>query len=453
MVAAGCSTDSDDAARPESDAPSPSASPSTSPSESVPTARQPLVLAFDLHRPALDLTSARAQRIVAGEPMRWSDLGQAGGAIRVRRDAGAIAAAARDPRVVAVVPGSELRPMVQAARVDGVDPLRHPARYPLTTASDRPPGPVTTITVVGDIMLGRGVGAAHADDPGAPLQPLAGRLRAADLTVGNLESTLSDDGAPRQGDDSFAADPAIVGALAAAGFDLLSLANNHTGDYGSGALRQTLRRLERSPIRGVGAGVDAAEAWRPVVLRAGEMRIGFVAFNAIGETPRATGSSPGAAEVRMQPRTGPLNRDDLRRLTDSIEDLSGRTDVVIALPHWGDQYTAVPVPDQRRVGAAMIDAGADLVVGGHPHWVQGIQTHRGRLVVHSLGNFVFDMDSSFETEEGVILELVLWGSEVMAARFVPYVIDADYVPRRAVGPRADATLDRMWSASDPPFAN
>jgi poly-gamma-glutamate capsule biosynthesis protein CapA/YwtB (metallophosphatase superfamily) len=451
MVAASCSEGSEEP-RTEAATPSSEASP-TAPSDPGPTEsfEQPLALAVNVHRPPLDLRVGEARRIVAGESLRWSDVGQSGARIRVRRDAGALDAVARDPDVLAVVPAATLGPTVQAATVAGVDPLRAPARYPLTAPASRPVGEVATVTVAGDIMLGRGVGAAHPGDPGAPLRPLADRLRRADLTVGNLESTLSDDGVPRQGDDSFAADPAVVGALAAAGFDLLSLANNHTGDYGSAALRQTLRRIQRSPIRSIGAGVDAAAAWRPVVLRAGDLRIGFVAFNAIGETPRATAGQPGAAEVRMPPRTGPLDRGDLRRLTDTIERLSGRTDVVIAMPHWGDQYTNVPEPAQRRVGAAMIDAGATLVVGGHPHWVQGIQTHRDRLVVHSLGNFVFDMDFSSQTEEGVLLELVFWGSELMGARYVPYVIGADYVPRRANGPRAEATMDRLWSASDPPF--
>jgi poly-gamma-glutamate capsule biosynthesis protein CapA/YwtB (metallophosphatase superfamily) len=447
IVAAGCSEGAGDEPRPM---PDPTTIPTGSPSPAA-VAHQPLALAIDLHRPALSISEAEARRLAAGASMRWSDLGQDGGVIRVRRGASAIRAAARDPDVLAIAPASELRPVVQPVRVGGVDPLRAPARYPLTTAASNPVGQVTTLTIVGDIMLGRGVGDAHADDPAEPLRPLAARLRSADLTVGNLESTLSDDGVPQQGDDSFAADPAVVPGLAAAGFDLLSLANNHTGDYGLGALRQTLDRLDRSPIRTVGAGVDAAAAWQPVVLERGGVRIGFVAFNAIGETPRATASRPGAAEVSMAPRTGPLSRSDLRRLTDTIRRLAQRADVVIALPHWGDQYTNVPVPDQRQVGAAMIDAGADLIVGGHPHWVQGVQLHRGRLVVHSLGNFVFDMDFSSETEEGVLLDVVLWGSEVMGLRFVPYVIAPDFVPRTAAGPRADATLDRLWSASDPPF--
>jgi len=452
VVAAGCSDDADDP--PSRFQPSPQPTARTSETPSSPAAVQPLALAINVHRPAADIGRPLARRIIAGEPVRWADLGQAGGPVRVRRGPGALDSVADHPAVLAVAPASTLRPTVQPVSVDGVDPLRSPHRYPLTTAADEPVGEVTTVTVAGDIMLGRGVGARHVADPGRPLQPLADRLRSAELTVGNLESTLSDDGVPQQpGDDSFAANPAVVGALAAAGFDVLSLANNHTGDYGEGALRDTMRRLDHSPIRRVGAGVDAEAAWRPVVLTRDGIRIGFVAFNAIGETPRATASQPGAAEVRMRPRTGPLDGGDLKRLTSTIEELTKRADIVIGLPHWGEQYTNAPVPDQRRVGRAMLDAGADIVVGGHPHWVQGIQTHRGGLVINSLGNFVFDMDFSQETEEGVLLELVWWGSELMGARFVPYVIDNDYVPRLAHGPRAQATLNRIWSASDPPFSN
>jgi poly-gamma-glutamate synthesis protein (capsule biosynthesis protein) len=153
----------------------------------------------------------------------------------------------------------------------------------------------------------------------------------------------------------------------------------------------------------------------------------------------------------MQPRTGPLNRGDLRRLTSTIRDLARQVDVVVAMPHWGTQYTNVPVRDQRRVGAAMVAAGAEVVVGGHPHVVQGIQLVDGRLVLHSLGNFVFDMDFSRQTEEGVLAELVFWGSDLKGVRLVPYVIGSDFAPRLAAGPRAGRTMARLWQASDPPF--
>jgi poly-gamma-glutamate synthesis protein (capsule biosynthesis protein) len=341
---------------------------------------------------------------------------------------------------------------MQVATVAGIHPLSKPRRYPITVPADEPIPEVTRVTLAGDIMLGRRVAAEAPGGAGTTLQPLRQRLASADLTIGNLESTLSDDGRPRQpGDDSFYADPSVLRALDRAGFDLLSLANNHTGDYGERALRQTLRRIDRSPIDRVGAGVDAAEAWQPAVLSSGGVTFGFVAFNAIGETPRAAAARPGVAEIRMQPRTGPLDRGDLRRMSGIVERLSRRVDVVIVLPHWGDQYTNVPDPDQRVVGAALVTAGADVVVGGHPHWVQGVQMQRGRLIAHSLGNFVFDMDFSVPTQEGALLELVFWGDELREAHFAPYVIGADFAPRLVRGDRAEPILERIWDASDPPF--
>lgn len=410
----------------------------------------PLALAVHVRRPPLDIDLPEARRLVAGRRVTWADLGQRGGVVRVVTGVAGLRAVAQDRDALAVVPAPMLLPTVRAVRVDGLDPLLAPDRYPLRAPAPGAPGSPTTVTVVGDLMFGRRVGAAgHL---AALLRPMHAMLAGSDLTVGNLESTLSTAGAPRQGTDSFAADPRVLPVLKSAGFDLLTLANNHTGDYGPVAFRQTLRRVDRSGIARVGAGLNAAAAWRSVVLRANGVRFGFVAFNAIGETPRATSRRAGAAEVRMQPRTGPLNSFDVRRLTRTIHRLAARTDVVVALPHWGEQYTAVPVADQRRVGAAMIDAGADIVVGGHPHWVQGVLVHRRHLVVSSLGNFVFDMDFSAQTREGVTVRLTCWGGRVVAVDFQPYWIGADFAPRPSSGARAHETLRQMWRASDPPFS-
>jgi poly-gamma-glutamate capsule biosynthesis protein CapA/YwtB (metallophosphatase superfamily) len=433
----------------------PSGPPTSPPTTTTPAPtgrREPLVLAVDVHRPELHLTTAQAKRIIAGKVSRWSQVGQPGGPLTVLTGAAALGHASSDAGAVAVVPASSVTPFVQVATVGDVDPLVHPDRYPITVESQADAPKVTTLTIVGDIMLGRGVGAATPNDPGAALQPMSRRLANADLTIGNLESTLSDDGVPQQpGDDSFAADPRVLGSLADAGFDALSLANNHTGDFGVRALRQTLQRFDGSGIARVGAGVDARDAWRPVVLEHAGVRFGFVAFNAIGETPRATATSPGAAEVRMQPRTGPLNPNDLRRVTRTVSRLDRRVDVVVVLPHWGTQYTNQPVADQRSVGSALIDAGADIVVGGHPHWVQGIEVHDGRLIVNSLGNFIFDMDFR-RTQQGVMLQLVCWDDTVMSARLTPYVIRPDFAPRTTSGSEAARILDQIWHTSDPPFA-
>jgi poly-gamma-glutamate capsule biosynthesis protein CapA/YwtB (metallophosphatase superfamily) len=291
-------------------------------------------------------------------------------------------------------------------------------------------------------MLGRRVGQrlARVGDPAAVVRPTARRLARADITVGNLESTLSRLGQPTQGGDSFGASPRVRSGLRLAGFDVLSLANNHAGDYGTRSLVETVRLVRGGGFVPVGAGADLTEAWRPAIVERQGVEFGFLAFNAIGETARAGPESPGAASVAMAPRTGPLRPADLARATSAVRTLNGEVDVVIVLPHWGDQYTHRPVPDQRRVGRALLDAGADLVVGGHPHWVQTAELHRGRPLVHSLGNFVFDMDWNDEVREGVVLEARFAGARLASARFVPYVIGADFAPRWVSGRRAEAIL-------------
>ncbi len=227
-----------------------------------------------------------------------------------------------------------------------------------------------TVTIGGDVMLGRRVGAATraAGDPVAPLRAIAGRLTAADISLVNLESTLAwSAGAPRQGGDSFAADPAVAAGLRRLGVDVVSLANNHSGDFGDTALVETVRRARAAGLLTLGAGRNAAEAAAPVVVERHGVRFGFLAFNAIGETPRATATRPGARSVRMPPRTGPLNQADLHAVTAAIVALHSLVDVVIVLPHWGTQYTHRPHPAQRTVARALAAAGsafAPRVVAG-----------------------------------------------------------------------------------------
>jgi poly-gamma-glutamate synthesis protein (capsule biosynthesis protein) len=329
--------------------------------------------------------------------------------------------------------------------------VRKPDRYPLRTPSSGEPGPVVTVSLVGDIMLGRGVAgaAAGSGDPALALRPTAGRLAGADITVGNLENTLSRAGEPTQGGDSFAADPAVVDGLRDAGFDVLGLANNHLGDFGDRALVQTVRRLRGGDIATFGAGRDPRQAWRPAVVERQGVRFGFLGFNAIGETPVVAPGQPGAVSVGMPPRTGPLDRAALRRFETEVRRLDRRVDVVVAMPHWGTQYTNRPEPIQTRVARRLVRAGVDVVVGGHPHWLQGVEIIEGRLVVHSLGNFVFDMDFMRETQEGAILELTFWGQRLVAADFVPYVMDERFAPRVVTGRRAEQVLAVMRETSGP----
>lgn len=309
--------------------------------------------------------------------------------------------------------------------------MSQPTRSP--SAVERP---TVRLTVVGDLMLVRGV-----PDPAAALAPLAPRLRRADITVGNLESTLSTDGAPTQGGDSFGGSPGLLGPLRSAGLDALDLANNHTGDYGNRALLETVGTLRRSPIEPFGAGADLAAAAAPAYVTRKGVTFAFLGFNAIGETPRATPTSPGALSVRMPPRTGPLVPADLRVVTRAIREAHRRADVVVVLPHWGTQYTHTPDPVQHTVARRLVAAGADLVVGGHPHWTQPLERIDGVPVVHSLGNFVFDMDFMPQTMEGVFLEATFRGDRLRRVRLVPYRMDpGSFAPRVVRGPAAARIL-------------
>jgi poly-gamma-glutamate synthesis protein (capsule biosynthesis protein) len=345
--------------------------------------------------------------------------------------------------------------MVRAVVVGGVHPLRGPSDYPLSMPGGTSPE-VVTLSVVGDVMLGRRVGQrmAEASDFAAPLRPTARRLAAADLTIGNLESTLSTRGSPTQGGDSFAADPRVAAGLRLAGFDVLGLANNHVGDWGSRALTDTVDAVREMGILPVGAGANLATARRPVVVDVGDTTVGILAADSIGESPAAGGGHPGTNRLNMPPRTGPLDERQLARLLADVARLRDRVDLLVVMTHWGTQYTHRPEPSQHRVGRALVDAGADLVVGGHPHWVQGIEVvdgDRRGLIVHSLGNFVFDMDFMQRTREGVVLEAVLWDGELKALEPVPYVIGPDFAPRLVRGGRAEDVLAPFRRTSSPPF--
>jgi poly-gamma-glutamate synthesis protein (capsule biosynthesis protein) len=238
--------------------------------------------------------------------------------------------------------------------------------------------------------------------------------------------------------------------LRAAGFDAMSLANNHVGDYGIRALVRTIRLMREGGLRPFGAGYDDRQARRATVLTRHGTTFGFVGFNAIGETPPAGPGRPGASWVSMPPRTGPLDREELGRVLDDVRALAERVDVVVVMPHWGTQYTERPEPIQAFVARQLVRAGADLVVGGHPHWVQGASLvagdGHGALVVHSLGNFTFDMTTP-ETNEGLVLEATYWGGELKGVTFVPYRLGADHAPRVVPYAAADRLFANFWRFS------
>ncbi len=428
----------------------PDASVTTPLASESPESTEPLVLVTRADRGRVRLTVRAAETFLAGGQSEWRVLhasGTGGVAGRELRDhATVLRRVGRHDAALGVLPASAVDATVRPVLVGGVDPLRRPDAYPLQVTGAAP-GPVTQLTVVGDVMLARGV-----SEPERALAPMMARLASADLTIGTLESTLSEDGRPQQGGDSFAADPRVVPLLAEAGFDAVSVANNHVGDFEVPAMLKTLRLLRSGGVVPFGAGRDLGAASRAAVLEQDGMRFGFIGFNAIGETPRATRDQPGALSVRMPPRTGPLVQADLRHVVRLVRRLSARVDAVVVLPHWGTQYTHVAEPIQHRVARRLAAAGADLVVGGHPHWVQGLARIGDTVVAHSLGNFVFDMDFMTETQQGIVLETTWWGAELKGIELVPYRMDHDFAPRVVRGGEADDILRDVWDHSHGPFS-
>lgn len=443
--------------------------PQTRASSTTPPAHDlPIALVTHLSRGVTNVTAERAAEILEGRVNDWAALGDDPGPLRIitagvpeaseflptaAGPAAAVSAAANDPGTLAIVPATAVSPRVRALSVDGVSPVRSHADYPLTSRAAAPPGTMLTTLIVGDIMLGRRVGQslARIDDPAAPFRPMAKRLSAADVTVGNLESTLSTSGTPTQGGDSFGADPSVLAGLRLAGFDVLSVGNNHIGDYGQRAIGETIAELRDGGFTPVGGGTDLSRARQPAIVERKGLRIGFIATDSIGETPAATADRAGANRINAPPRTGPLDRRALARVSADIRALDARVDLVMVLPHWGTQYTHVPEKSQRTMAAAFAKAGADLVVGGHPHWVQGWETMDDTTVIHSLGNFVFDMDFMAQTQVGIAVEVTSWGDRILAIKPIPYAIGADFVPRPVKGRRAEQIMDQVRSTSRPPY--
>ena len=262
---------------------------------------------------------------------------------------------------------------------------------PLAADPSRPDGPVLVFT--GDILLaGRAGDLIAAEGPEAPFAGVHEMLRRADLAVGNLECALATSGEAADKQFTFRGAPETARALAAAGCDLVTLANNHSVDFGPRALLETMESLRRHDIRSVGAGANMAEARRSVCFsfEPGPVKVAILAFsNMLPTSFYATEERPGTNPAR------------LGVITQDVAAARGEADIVIVLFHWGTELSPKPSSSQRLLAKAAVDAGADLVVGHHPHVLQGLERRGSALIAYSLGNFLFP--SRERTRETVML--------------------------------------------------
>jgi hypothetical protein len=236
-------------------------------------------------------------------------------------------------------------------------------------------------------------------------------LSKADLAIANFENPAPDAFVYHPGGYRFSADPALIEGVANAGIDWVSLANNHIGDAGATGIADTIRNLDRWGIAHGGAGVNLSAARAPSILAASGLKVAILGYDTIKPAYGAGPTMPGSNEMSAT-----------RVRADVAAARALGADLVVVFPHWGVEYTANPIAYQRSLAHAAIDAGADLVIGNHPHWAGAIELYKGVPTFYALGDFVFNIDRSEQTEEGITLELTYTGTRLVQVRMHPYLI-------------------------------
>lgn len=321
---------------------------------------------------------------------------------------------------------------------------------------------------VGDIMLSRNVAAEikKANDPLLPFRMMNDVFKSVDFSFGNLESPFAPpknnySGAPSEalakegsggivGGHSmiFSAPRDNIKGLAENKFKILSISNNHTLDQGVEGLKYTLQYLDENSIKHIGAGMTMDEAWKPAVMDINGIKICFF------------GASYASINDNDKTRNDYVARiEDIEKLKAISKNSKAECDFIAVSMHAGTEYTRKPNQSQIDFAHAAVDAGADIVIGHHPHWVQKIEKYNGKYIFYSLGNFIFDQMWSQETREGLALKIKiskienqneLQGSRVPASlesiELIPIIIDNYSTPRLSDELETEKILNKIEQA-------
>ncbi|HEX5057136.1 MAG TPA: CapA family protein [Gammaproteobacteria bacterium] len=309
----------------------------------------------------------------------------------------------------------------------------------------RQPAPADTVTLVavGDMMFG-GSSESIMEQQGYdyPFATTRHILTAADLTIGNLETPLTAQGAPMtEKQFLFRNPPEKVGpALRRAGFDIVSLANNHMLDYGTQGLQDTIQALQSYGIRPHGAGMNLAAARQPVIFELPQgLKAGFLSYSCtFPEEFWATEDKAGTAFCHEK-----NVRADVARLTEQA------VDIIVVSFHWGAERMKELRPYQPLLAHAAIDAGADLVIGHHPHILQGIEQYRDGLILYSLGNFTFGSRTQ-HARTSVVASIAFNGGKFSRLEMTPINVnnfEVDFQPRPLLHESAEAVYDELAELS------
>ena len=301
------------------------------------------------------------------------------------------------------------------------------------------------------------VGDVHVDrtDPPSIFAHVAAMLRQGDVVVGNLEGLNCDKGAPiigklEVGSRHLRSPPDNVRALESAGFNAMVLANNHNMDYGPDGLLQTIAILEAKNIAHCGAGRNLEAAHRPAILERNGVRVAILSYTSIFPPAgyAADADKAGVATVKVytsyqapengqyQPGFPPLvtttpDPIEEERMIEDVRLAKEDADLVLVAFHWGVSYGYGRVVGyQKELGRAAIDAGADLIMGAHPHALMGMEMYKGKLICYSMGNFVMDgFTHSHFGADTMILKCYVEDKQIKKYSFIPVHISEEWQPR------------------------
>lgn len=255
-----------------------------------------------------------------------------------------------------------------------------------------------------------------------PYEKTADFLRAADVTYINLETPILKNCPLTSVGIRFCGGERNVEGLMHAGIDVVSFANNHAENYGAAGVAETREILRKNGLLVSGVNGSVYKDIRG-------MKFAFLAFNDFGPEKASVAR---ANEVTIQSEIATARR---------------QASVVVVMLHWGTEYQSQPNTRQKYLGRFAIDAGADLVVGNHPHWIQAIEMYKNKVIAYSHGNFVFDQMWSRKTREGVVGKYTFFDEQLVDVEFVPVFIENFGQPRLSTDNEKKVILDSMREES------
>lgn len=252
------------------------------------------------------------------------------------------------------------------------------------------------VCFMGDVMMDSHIG-NYIQEYGVdyPWSDVSTITKEADISVINLETSVSERGTTKKPKGyGFRSKPYTLEGLRNSGIDLVSLANNHVLDFGLDAFDDTLKNLDKYNIKYIGAGSNLKEAEDMVIIEKNGIKMGFLGYSSIIPWVdwRADSESPGVA---------PLYPSDYNRVLKNIKDASNKCDILTVIIHWGIEYTDYPTKEQAELAHSLIDNGADVIIGHHPHVIQGIEIYNNRPILYSVGNFIFLKRNEKAGETGI----------------------------------------------------